>query len=405
MKKKLSFAYQVCLLFSFLGALFIPFSFDFLSFQSKITKIIFEKTISKIAVYFNLQSYFFEIKNPEITSDSASFYLLFVMLFFIALVLNILLLYFLKSKTDFEKLQKFIQLFLTYYLALIMLKYGLSKFFETQFYLPEPNILYTPVGMLDKDILFWTTMSTSKLYTIFLGFIEVVPAMLLCYYRTRILGLLMLLGVLISVVFINLGFDISVKSYSMFLFFLCFVLVVPSLKQLVRFFILHKPTVLLVLSGQDLVASKAIRLGFKTILICFFFTETLYPHLQNKYDKSNPHNELVGAYRVFKIEKTKKNAPNFDLKRIFIHKDYYFIVQFKDESIEDFSLKITPTQHKCEITNYEGQKITFFYQYLKKTKILKLSATQLGIIIYAQALPWKNLPVLKPLFHWTVDEI
>ena len=197
---------------------------------------------------------------------------------------------------------KIIQLILTYYLAVLMLKYGFGKIFKTQFYLPEPNILYSRVGMLDKDILFWTTMGVSYNYNIFMGLLEVVPALFLLFSRTRILGLLLLFGVLLQVVFVNFCFDISVKLYSLFLLFTCFLLVLPFLKQLFQFFVLQKTTVLSRFSGQDVVASKLIRLVLKTVVIGCFFIEILSPYLLTKQfnDDVIPRNDLHGAYSVFK---------------------------------------------------------------------------------------------------------
>ena len=77
MRKIQFFVYQLMLLFSFLGVLFVPFQFEYLSFQTKITTFIFEDFIVNIASVFD----FIKIKNPEITSDSTSFYALFVVLF------------------------------------------------------------------------------------------------------------------------------------------------------------------------------------------------------------------------------------------------------------------------------------------------------------------------------------
>lgn len=403
MRKIQFFVYQVLFLFSFLGVLFVPFQFEYLSFQTKITTFIFEDLIVNIASVFE----FIKIKNPEITSDSTSFYVLFVVLFLWALIIAIILFYIPFYKKNQLLFLKIIQLILTYYLAVMMLKYGFCKIFKTQFYLPEPNILYSRVGMLDKDILFWTTMGASYSYNIFMGLLEVVPALFLLFSRTRILGLLLLLGVLIQVVSVNFCFDISVKLYSLFLLFICFLLVLPFLKQLVQFFVLQKTTVLSRFSGQDLVASKLIRWGLKSVLIGCFFIEILSPYLLTKQfnDDAVPRNDLHGAYSVFKIEKTIKNTQKLDLKRIFIHRQNYFIIQHLDESFDDFSLEINAQKHQLVLTDYDGEKIVFSYKYSPVSRVLELRSAALGLVIYSKSLPWQDLPLLQPLFHWTVDAV
>ena len=49
--------------------------------------------------------------------------------------------------------------------------------------------------------------------------LEILAAVLILIKRTRLMGLLLSLGILINVVAVNFGFDISVKLFSLFFFF------------------------------------------------------------------------------------------------------------------------------------------------------------------------------------------
>lgn len=267
--------YHSLLLFSFLGIMFIPFSFRYLHVQSKITKFIFEDLILYIASRFE----FIHLANPEITSDSASLYILLFILLIASIILTITFAFFNLRKDKQSLIVQTIQLFLTFYLSVIMLKYGFDKIFKAQFYLPEPNTLFTPLGMLDKDILYWSTMGTSHTYNIFIGFAELIPALLLLFSRTRVLGRFMLFGVLINVVFINLGFDISVKLYSLFLMLLCCLLLVPSINAFLNFFIFNNSAKLTQLTSSSLIPSRNKGVALKTIVIILFFTESLFPYI------------------------------------------------------------------------------------------------------------------------------
>ncbi|MBL0144471.1 MAG: hypothetical protein IPP48_00540 [Chitinophagaceae bacterium] len=104
-------------------------------------------------------------------------------LFFILLLLGAVITIFLTSLKQLYKRNLKIYNFCTtacyHYLIIILLKYGLDKIFKTQFYLPEPNTLFTTVGHLDKDILFWSTMGSSHLYNTITGCIEILAAVLL----------------------------------------------------------------------------------------------------------------------------------------------------------------------------------------------------------------------------------
>lgn len=406
MKKIGIFIYQLFLILVTLGLIFIPFSFQYLDFQPQITNLLFGNLIQFIASNFDG----IHVANSEITSDSTTLYLLFFILLILALISRISLSfsYFWKIHQIF--IIKTIQMILTFYLSCLMLKYGFDKIFKSQFYLPEPNTLYTPLGLLDRDILFWSAMGSSYSYNFFMGAIEVIPALMLLYKKTRILGLFILFGVLTNVVFINFGFDISVKLYSSFLLLICFLLLIPSLNRVWQFFILNKTVALTSLSGNDLCSSKTIRLSIKSALILFLFFESLYPYIQkNEFnDDTVLRNPLHGAYEVIetKNENEKKNAVDLKIKRIFIHRKNYLIFQYADDKMEDFYLEINSSKNQFLLSNYHNnEKIKMQYKYSYESKILKLESQELGITIYSKSLPWKKLPLLQPLFHWTVDGI
>ena len=114
--------------------------------------------------------------------------------------------------------------------------YGFNKVFKIQFYIPEPNTLYTPLGQLSKDILFWSSMGSSHSYNLFMGLVEILPALFLLFRRTRMLGAVISFTVLLNVLMINFGFDISVKILSSFLLFLSLVILAPYAKKLFSFF-------------------------------------------------------------------------------------------------------------------------------------------------------------------------
>ena len=157
----------------------------------------------------------------RVESDSTGLYLHLVHLFFFSLVLASTWIYGIRKTVPEEKVRYWFQVSASYLLAFFLLKYGLDKVFKAQFYLPEPNTLYTPMGLLSKDILFWSTMGSSYAYSVFMGILEVLPAVLLFSSNTRLLGGIIAFGVLLNVLAINLSFDISVKVLSFYLQLSC----------------------------------------------------------------------------------------------------------------------------------------------------------------------------------------
>lgn len=394
---------QTPILFGLLGVFFIPFSFNSISFQDKITSYLFGNSIHHLVSYFD----FVQPKNLTISSDSTSFYVLFVLLFGCALIGSIILCFFPKWDKVKLEINQFIALIFNYYLVVIMLKYGFSKLFKSQFYLPEPNILFTPFGQLDKDILYWSTMGLSFEYNILLGLFEIIPAILMLFRKTRTLGLLILFGVLIHVVGVNFSFDISVKGFALFLLLLNFLVLKPTFSSIYDFFIRQKRTNLPHFSFPLILKIKPLRVVLKIFIIGFIFMESLWPFVQNGAfnDDNIERIKFHGAYNVSteKIGDYSNYIGNKEIKRFFIHRRNYIIFQYRDESMEDFHFKWS--ENAFILSNLEGETFVLSYTYNQESGDLRITSDLLKLRLNGQAIPWKNLPALKPLFHWSVDQI
>ena len=259
------------------------------------------------------------------------------------------------------KFHFFLQVLSAYLLAFFLLKYGFDKLFKHQFYQPEPNILYTPVGKLSKDILFWTSMGTSYSYNVFMGIIEIVPALLLFFKRTRMLGSLISLGVLINVFMINIGFDITVKFLSSFLIFLNINVLLPYSKRLSSFFLCNSS-----IKNNDskfqnfLIEKPKVEMFVKSLIIYLIIFETIHPFIytsnyNDDLQKRPPHH---GAYEIKEIDVKCENSIYLGklnhLKRIFIHRKGYLILQNQNDSMVDFQADLYSLRKKIEIKTPNG---------------------------------------------------
>jgi hypothetical protein len=405
MKVTTKFIFLIFHFFCFLGALFIPFTFHILPFQQNISEWFFTDLIILVKDFFPSLT----ITNPSLSSDSTTLYLLLLLLFVFSLILCVVLPFFKVWKTNQTKIHSFIRVFLTYYLAAILLKYGFDKIFKAQFYLPEPNLLYTPMGYLDKDILYWSTLGLSRSYSIFGGLMEVIPALMLLHRKTRTLALIIIVGVLLHVVSINFSFDISVKLFSVFLLLVATLLLTPNLKNLIRFFVLQQTTSLK--QEEEIVTFKksGVKYTIKLVVITLLMFESLYPYLASGVynDDNAPRPYLHGAYEVTQITLPDLSVDTPKIKRVFIHRRNYFILQYEDESMEDFQLIIDPLKQEFKLTDYDEKEhiLTYTFNTQKNELILYFSPETFGMTVYLKALDWQNLPALQPLFHWTVDEI
>lgn len=291
----------------------------------------------------------------------------------------------------------------SYYLALQLLEYGLDKVFKHQFYLPEPNTLYTPLGQLTPDILYWSTMGASRPYTVLAGLAEVVPALLLLFRRTRLVGALLSVGVLLNVVAINLGFDISVKLYSLILLLLSVVAAAPAGPVLYQTLVQRRPAAPPVL-GPDLGPAQP---WLKVGLILLLLLEALLPYVQtgNFNDDLAPRPLLHGAYQV---ELCVRNADTLAPgaagrpKRVFVHREGYFITQAADDTLRDYQLRYGPA--RLHLLDYDGARTTLAYQ-LRPDGRLHLHGRwgPDSLLLILRPLNWRRLPLLRPELHWTTD--
>jgi len=397
---------KVTYCFLFLGILLIPFSYDLFPIHTKLINGIFADLCAKI--FTNWSG--IVLKNTQITSDSTTMFVLIFLLIGASFLISFLPNIFKRWNFRPEKIYGILNLIFTFFLALILLKYGFQKLFKWQFYLPEPNILYTPFGKLDKDILFWSTMGISRSYCIFMGILEIIPAILVLFRRTRLVGLLISLPVLINIVAINFSFDISVKIFSLFLLLLNLFFLFPHLKTLFQFLILNEKTALpkpfIFLKKQPV-----LKIILKTFIIGIVFLEALFPYLKtmNFNDDLATRPYLHGAYQVEEILKNEQqiSLDSFPIKRIFIHRDGYLILQNKEEEMQDLKLIIDAQQEQILITDYLLRQYQLEFKFLVKDSILIMDYPYKNqkVQLKMKQLNWQELPALKNQFHWNVESI
>jgi hypothetical protein len=386
-------------LFSILGFLFIPLTFFGLDYQYRLTKFIFLTPVSFI------QDHFFPhaIKNIEFSSDTIGLNILLVLLLILSFLVVLILELFRIRSARITPLFKFLS---AYYLAAIFLKYGFDKVFKRQFYLPEPNILYSSFGHLTKDTLFWSTMGTSYMYSVSMGIIEVLTGLLILFKRIRIAGFCVAIAVVINIFLINIAFDISVKLFTAFLVMVLVVNLYPALKPLYAFFIQHKQVQLSTALHPTIPVNKWVHALVCAGIVGFI----LFPYLSTGAfnDDHAERPPLHGAYQIehFMINNDTLNSCDFPYKRFFIHRNSYIIFQKEDETMVDYFFEINAGRKQMDIRDYENNKITVMYNYYEKEGALQLNfGNNAKWIIQSRSINWKALPALQDDVHYTIDEI
>ena len=177
-------------------------------------------------------------------------------------------------------------------LFFFLMKYGWNKVTKSQFYMPEPNTLYTPMGQLSRDIAYWSLMGSSYSYTFFLGLFEILVAFLLIFKRTQFLASILTVGVFTQIFLVNCSFDISVKLLSGSLLFFslvysaCFF---QNWKVMLRF-----PNRLQNLRNSR--KHRVLKYGFVAVVVMECIAPTIVSGNMN--DDRFPRIQHHGAYRV-----------------------------------------------------------------------------------------------------------
>ncbi len=391
-------------LFGLLGIVFIPFPFNITHLQLVVTDKIWGPLLGFTASHFFGKS----IADTRVYSDSTSMYLLLLVHFIFALLITLLLQAIQKWGVYRNLFYRICYRLFVYYLSLQLLKYGADKLFKNQFYIPEPNTLFTPLGAIEKDLLFWSTMGSSYGYNIFLGTTEAIAALLIFIPRTRLAGLLLSLGILINIVAINFSFDISVKLFSLFLLYLNLYLLFPyrnKLQGLVGW------TQNNTLSSNS---SPSIKPTFASYfvpwlaggLICL---EVFFPFVQSRRFNGDamPYPYLHGAYQVTGLVDGTDTLPAdvADVKRFFIHRNGYMIFEDQQKRMTDYKLAYDTAHAVLLLTDNLLQQIPHAFTYRAADSVLTVQYINKGkmVVLIGRAINWQQLPLLKKGFHWTSD--
>jgi hypothetical protein len=145
------------------------------------------------------------------------------------------------SRTEYRTLYAWVRLFVRYTLAITLLSYAFVKLYPLQFPHPPLRVLVESYGESSPMRLLWTFMGLSRPYAFFAGFGELLAGLLLLFRRTTALGALVAIGVMANVVAMNFCYDVPVKLYSSHLLAMAIFLLLPDMKSLWSFFILHRP--------------------------------------------------------------------------------------------------------------------------------------------------------------------
>ena len=110
------------------------------------------------------------------------------------------------KKFDFKEI---LELVCRLYVFFFLFVYGIGKVIGAQFYTPDvipPDIETMPIGLVPDFELAWVFMGRSYGYMLFIGLAEITGALLLLFNKTKLIGTLILIPIMINVIVFDIFF-------------------------------------------------------------------------------------------------------------------------------------------------------------------------------------------------------
>lgn len=145
------------------------------------------------------------------------------------------------KRNNYNQCYYWLTVLIRYYVAFMLINYGISKLAYAQ--MPPPGLtkLMQPLGEFSPMGLAWNFFGFSKGYNIFIGLLEIMAGLLL-FRKTMVLGALIALATSLNIMAINYFYDVPVKMVSTALCILTLFLVLPYIQSLMKLFLKGEST-------------------------------------------------------------------------------------------------------------------------------------------------------------------
>ena len=317
-------------------------------------------------------------------------------------------------RREYRRLFTLLHIGLRYYLAFILLVYGISKLFTNQFSSLSLFDLIKTYGDSSPMGLMWNFMEFSDAYTFFSGFGEALAGLLLLFRKSTKLGSLVAIAVMTNVVMMNFSYDIPVKLYSSHLLLMAIWILLPYSGNLVRFFILNRPTEADRHSPYFSKRKfKIIGHVLKGILILYVIGSFVNRSAKgyNTYGKGAAKPELYGIYNVTEFIKNYDTVPpsltETERWRTFVvNSSRAYGYKTMEDKITYLSPEIDTTAHRLLLTSWQDSTETYRFKYHYKDSILTLkgSSQKDSLFIQLRQIDHTKFLILNRGFNW-INEV
>jgi hypothetical protein len=325
-----------------------PFPFNWL-FNADAFEKKYNQWQSDFFVWLNARFFHFELypenwhMNGSSDTPPGYFYT-----FFFVVITGLITLWLFKSekfKSKTTQIFPWLYFFARCYLFCNMVSYGFAKVIPNQFSEPPIHRMYQPLGHFSPVALLWNFMGSSKLYTIFGGLAEVLPALFLLSRRYTFLGALLIIPVMINIFMLNMSYDVCVKVHSFQLLFAAFLLIAPNLPALWNFFNLKPAAPLVVKPIFTSQKNEKIFLVLTVVFLLFVFQKEVSENIERRVTEDK---ELVETkyYGGWVVESVNESGLTKDWYRVIFTSRNGFVINKKNGQVARYKLDYKTVENK-----------------------------------------------------------
>ncbi len=290
------------------------------------------------------------------SGDTSYAWVSLLILFLIALISAVIWSILDRKRTNYTFLLYWLTTAIRYYVAFMLINYGMIKIFHMQMQPPRLTQLLQPLGEYSPMGLAWTYIGYSKGYNLLIGLVEILSGLLL-FRKTMVVGALITVATSINIMAVNYFYDVPVKMVSTALLLFSIFLLLPYLNSLFTFFITGRPAQLpppqQPLSNRNW---KRKNLFFAKLILLIIFSIQEIMSLFNTqkliagYQKKSP---LYGIYHVEQTQKQHKSIPQNWRLIVFEFDSYKVLIRNTDYRPQTESVVIDAAGKKITLNNYE----------------------------------------------------
>jgi uncharacterized membrane protein YphA (DoxX/SURF4 family) len=348
------------------------------------------------------------------SGDTTFHWILFGLTIFLSLILAAIWSVVDRRRPHYEQAMAWLRVYTRYYLAYMMLLYGIIKIYHLQMPTPSVYQLSQPYGDFSPMGVLWSFIGVSKAYSAFSGWSEVIGGVLLLFRRTTLLGALVSFGVMLNVFVLNMCYDVPVKLFSFFLLLACAFLAAPDMNRLLKFFVSQEPTLPRVeWTIFNAKKWKISALVFKVLIIGWM----LYSNISSCVESQKQYGDMAtpfplsGLYKVQSFERNHVEVPplltdSTIWHRLLVHNfpGGWGRITMNNEKLEYCTFKVDTLSHTVDL-HLASDTIPNIFTYVQADSgILSIKGIWQKDSISIRLKKAENLyPLLSRGFHWVSE--